>query len=168
MRFGRMLVVKFSHRVGEGTKARRCFVCLCDCGVTKTVRLADLVAGKIVSCGCYGKEVSSRLLFKHGLKNTPEYTSYRGMLNRCYQKKHRSYYRYGGRGIGVCPQWRHDFLQFLKDMGPRPKGLSLDRINNEGNYEPNNCRWATAVEQARNRRKRSKKGAMCLLGRKVT
>ena len=89
--------------------------------------------------------------FKHGWYGTATYHAWNGMINRCTQPKMKHYKHYGGRGISVCPEWR-DFRNFLRDMGPRPEGMSLDRINNDGNYEPGNCRWTTREEQRRNRR----------------
>jgi len=89
---------------------------------------------------------------KHGMSKTTEYRIWTAMIQRCHNKKTPSYRSYGKRGIQVCDSWRKSFLAFFADMGPRPAGLSLDRINNDGNYEPANCRWATKHEQARNRR----------------
>ena len=89
--------------------------------------------------------------FLAGRPKTVEYTLWRSMINRCYNTKVQNYHYYGGRGIMVCPRWRHDYLAFLADVGRRPApGLSLDRINNDGNYEPGNVRWATRSQQARN------------------
>lgn len=89
----------------------------------------------------------------HRRRHTPEYTVWAGMVQRCEDVKCKSYPRYGGRGIKVCKQWRYSFVAFVRDVGPRPSPQhSLDRINNNGNYEPGNCRWATAQEQQRNSR----------------
>jgi hypothetical protein len=118
--------------------------CLCDCGNSTIIRSADLVRGKTRSCGCLKKEIQigHKYNLKHGhhLSEKPSttYVSWMGMKQRCIDPKHISYPRYGGRGIAVCTRWM-DFENFLNDMGERPAGLSLDRIDNEGNYESNNC-----------------------------
>lgn len=113
--------------------------------------------GNTKSCGCYHKKRVSETstgrskTYSHGKCNTPEYYSWASMKSRCYNKQAHNYKYWGGRGIRVCPQWEK-FENFLADMGPRPKGTTLDRVNNDGNYEPSNCRWATSLEQNNNRR----------------
>jgi hypothetical protein len=155
--FGRLTVLSEAQQIGY----ERYWLCICKCGTQKTARQTDLKSGGTSSCGCFRKEVSRKKLFVHGLKDTKEYTSYRGMLNRCYQESHIGYKNYGGRGITVCARWRHDFLAFLNDMGFRPEGCSLDRIDVDGNYEPSNCRWASRQQQAENQRPKKKRITEC-------
>lgn len=135
--------------------------CRCDCGKEKTVRSSRLVGGTTTSCGCYRTEINRATGKKvgglnkiHGAKGTPEYTCWRGMMQRTNDPNHEHYKYYGGRGIKVCKRWK-EFANFLADMGPKPKGKTLDRFpNNDGNYEPGNCRWASWKEQASTRRRR--------------
>ena len=162
-RYGRLTVtaVVFSKR---RTHAK----CLCDCGNTKTVLEYNLKAGHSQSCGCLisdtAREMSRRpgwldharaAHFKHGLCNTRQYFVWRNMISRCESPSSTGYKYYGVRGISVCNRWRKSFRDFLSDMGPPPssvKKYSIGRINNDGNYEPSNCRWETYNQQARNRR----------------
>lgn len=124
--------------------------CRCDCGAIKVVAAGRLRSGRAISCGCYKK---SRTRF--GLSHTTEFTIWSGMLKRCTIKSRRDYANYGARGITVCERWsgEHGFVNFLSDMGLRPSSeFSIDRIDNDGNYSPDNCRWATAHQQHRNKR----------------
>lgn len=148
--FGRLTVL---HREGteitpNGTK-RPVWLCLCICGVKHKVQGHLLRGGLTTSCGCYRRELPSPAK-THGMSKTPAYQSWRGMWERCTNPQHSSYTNYGGRGVAVWEGWR-SFERFYLDMGPRPKGTSLDRFPDPlGNYEPTNCRWASSGEQARN------------------
>lgn len=120
--------------------------CLCDCGNRVIIQGNKLRSGRTKSCGCIVK-------VKKGLSTSPEYGTWSSMIQRCYDSKCRSYKNYGGRGITVCERWKSSFFNFLEDMGKRPIEKTLDRINNDGNYEFSNCKWSTKSEQAQNRRK---------------
>lgn len=126
--------------------------CSCTCGNYSVVGTGNLRTGKTKSCGCFYTESRTRTNRKHGLSGLPEYIIWKAMRRRCNNPNNGDYKYYGGRGISVCPRWG-DFLAFITDMGPRPSsGHSIDRINVDGNYEPENCRWATADIQSQNRR----------------
>jgi hypothetical protein len=158
--FGRLVVVDLAER-GEHNKPAR-WNCLCDCGNSVVVRGSALRNHTTRSCGCLQKQHAKQLartsLAKHGhtargLKS-PEYFSWCAMIQRCTNPKNNRYAIYGGRGISVCSRWTEEkgFDHFLSDMGPRPKGMTLDREETNGNYEPDNCRWATRSTQMKNRR----------------
>lgn len=145
--FGRLLVVAKSPSKGKNS----CWICRCECGNTKIIRADLLLKGVTTSCGCRAREVASALMRRHGMSKTPEYIAYQSMKSRCDDPNNVAYPSHGGRGISVCEMWQNSFENFYADMGPRPsKKHSLDRKNNDGNYEPDNCRWATASMQARN------------------
>lgn len=126
--------------------------CLCDCGENKLIRIDILEAGGAKSCG----HQRSRVREEHGRSYDKTYRVWRSMKLRCGNPKDRQFKNYGARGIKVCERWLHSYANFMADMGPRPEGLTLDRKNNNGNYEPDNCRWATTKEQGRNMRKTRK------------
>lgn len=125
--------------------------CLCDCGKTTIVCTSNVRHGQVKSCGCLNKELHDARNITHGKTNTPEYIIWSAMKQRCLYEKGHKWVNYGGRGITICERWLC-FSNFYEDMGPRPSNKhSLDRINNDGNYEPSNCRWATNTEQCNNR-----------------
>ena len=146
--FGRLTVI-------GRAEPRRFWLCKCACGTLKNIRHDHLVDGRVRSCGCLGRESTGQRSLTHGHTRqrtlTPEYESWASMLSRCRNPNATQYKWYGGKGIKVCDRWQ-SFENFLADMGTRPEGTSLDRIDPYGNYEPSNCRWADRLEQRRNQR----------------
>jgi hypothetical protein len=148
-RFGRLTVI---HRVYSSYAARPTWFCQCDCGNSKIVRGANLKTGSVASCGCLVKERIISMNTTHGLSHVPEYNVWTGMIKRCHVPSNKDYPRYGGRGITVCDRWKESFEDFYLDMGPRPSAEhSIEREDNSKGYGPGNCKWATPVEQTRNR-----------------
>jgi hypothetical protein len=156
--FGRLTAISFA---GRNTRGASLWNCRCICGNECVVRLSNLQSGNTKSCGCLAR--NSRMTpwhLTHGesgcggtRRPSPEYAAWQQMQQRCYNKDYPCYLNYGSRGISVCSEWRKSYPAFLKDVGRRPSPKhSLDRIDNDGNYEPGNVRWATAAEQARNHR----------------
>lgn len=149
-RFGRLTVLSFSH-LGKHNKAH--WLCRCDCGTERTFVGSYLRNGDTKSCGCLFRETAIDKLppARHGMSQTPLHRTWSSMLERCNNPNNNSYRHYGGRGITVCDEW-HIFENFYADMGNRPKGYSLDRIDNNKGYYKENCRWATNLEQSNNKR----------------
>ena len=174
-RYGRLTVISEMRLPNTPGRARHGFttgqlgaLCRCDCGNELAVSANRLVSGNTQSCGCLKVEVASSRLpamseanKTHGLSGKakhPLYETWHGMMMRCYDEQHAFYHRYGGRGITVCQPW-HDPALFIAEvealLGPKPAGMTLDRVNNDGNYEPGNIRWATQMQQVHNRQPRS-------------
>lgn len=146
-RFGRLVVVR---PLGTRNKKVR-WLCLCDCGRENIVATGSLRSGHIASCGCLYTDTRGTSTATHRLSGTPEHRVWKNMITRCENPARDFYPRYGGRGIKVCPAWRASFQRFLDDMGPRPSAKhSIDRIHNDCDYSPANCRWATSEEQGQN------------------
>jgi hypothetical protein len=147
-RVGRLVVVEFAGTCRDGAL----WLCQCDCGEMVVRQRTTLKLARSKSCGCIGRE-SRATRGGESARSHVEYVCWRAMIARCEQRNHPNYRYYGGRGITVCERWRASFDDFVADMGPRPSAAhSVERNNNDGNYEPSNCRWATKIEQMRNRR----------------
>lgn len=141
--FGKLTVINFA---GRHKKVSR-WNCRCQCGSETVVQASNLKTGHTQTCGC----------INHGLSNSGAYSSWVSMRQRCNNENSSDFHNYGGRGITVCPEWQNSFETFYADMGDRPEGRTLDRKNNELGYSRDNCRWATAVEQANNKRRSTRK-----------
>lgn len=156
----------YKAKINKMWKGHKWYYCECTCGGFIIVRGYSLINKNTKSCGCRNHKKS----ITHGLSNTPEWQTWIGMKGRCLNPNHADYPNYGGRGIEICSQWINDLHHFIKDMGYRPHGYTLDRIDVNGNYSPDNCRWATYSCQNNNRRlwSNSTKKLDELLHRKVT
>jgi len=153
-RFGRLIIISTFKNNG-----RQYCKCACDCGTTKDIRADAIKAGVTVSCGCYGREARLKATRKHGLSKCskdkhPLYVVWDGIIQRCTNPNNQAYPLYGSRGIKVCNDWRNDFLTFYKWAinNGYVKGKMIDRIDNYSGYSPDNCRWVTTAESARNKR----------------
>jgi hypothetical protein len=151
----RFTIIRVAAQSKKGISA---YLCRCICGTERLIPAYRI--GKTQSCGCLQREISRQVTAQRNLKHghhiggpSKTYRSWQNMLTRCENPKYIQYADYGGRGIKVCKRW-HKFKNFLADMGERPAGRSLDRYDNDKNYTPDNCRWATPKQQANNRRDR--------------
>lgn len=147
-KYGRLTVIRRAT-LGKNYK----LLCLCECGKETEVSVPSLRSGYTKSCGCLKKETATINSTKHGGHGSTEYRTWQAMIRRCTDKNHKNYTDYGGRGIAVCNRWLEGYSNFLEDMGIRPtKDHSIERIDNNGNYEKDNCKWETKINQGRNRR----------------
>ena len=165
LRFGRLVVTAPAGRTKHGKPT---WLCRCDCGSDHVVVGANLRSGNSQSCGCLQREEAGARALTHGhaagVGVSPTYQTWTGMIQRCTNPERKHWERYGGRGISVCTEWAASFESFLADMGERPEGTSIDRIDGNGNYEPGNCRWATPAEQEANKARRPDFDTHCVNG----
>ena len=146
--FGRLVIIA----PAESRKKHTFWLCECSCGTIKEISAHDLTSGRTISCGCQKSESTAFRNFVHGAVGTREYRIWKGMRQRCLNANNPGFINYGGRGIFICDRWINSFANFISDMGPCPEGLSIERVNNNGWYEPSNCKWATPKEQRANQR----------------
>lgn len=154
LRFGRLVVLAYSHRhTSPSGGGKAMWHCRCDCGNAVVASGSNLRGGNTTSCGCFRVEVTTANNTTHGQSKSGEYHSWFAMKQRCTNSKSAMYHLYGGRGISVCERWTDSFEDFLQDMGPKPTpNHSIERRENSGNYEPDNCHWATTKQQNNNQR----------------
>lgn len=152
-RYGRLVIVSEAQKhTSPSGQTQRCFCVKCDCGTELIVPLSSMRSGNTTSCGCFHREVAAETDHTtHGMTRTPTYRSWQAMRERVVDPRPKVARVYRDRGITVCARWE-DFVLFVTDMGPRPQGTTLDRIDNSKGYEPSNCRWATAAIQGLNKR----------------
>lgn len=154
MRFGRLMALSYEKKK-SGNRKRIFWLCRCDCGKTSIVHSDVLTRNVVKSCGCLRAEVTRKRSLRHGgsvgYKECKEYKAWSHAKSRCYNPNDLKYKNYGARGIKMCDKWLNDYNAFWEDMGKCPDGLTLDRIDVHGNYEPSNCHWATSMVQGRHR-----------------
>lgn len=144
-----LTIKSFSHKKGT----HKYYNCKCICGTSKVVRINDLRSGNTKSCGCYKSKTTSKRISTHGMSKTKLYKKWKDMRRRCNNPNRKCYKNYGGRGIKVCKEWEEDFMNFYNWAMENgyDEDLTIDRVDNDGNYEPNNCRWITRKEQNNNK-----------------
>lgn len=149
-RFGRLVVIRKTNIRSQSRHIK--WSCICDCGNEISIISSSLKSGNTQSCGCLNID-NLKQRKTHSRSHIPEYHSWNSMKGRCLNLNNLAYHNYGGRGIKVCDRWLNSFENFYEDMGPKPSPKhSIDRVNNDGHYEPSNCKWATSQEQNNNRR----------------
>lgn len=148
-RFGKLTAM---HPTASRKRKAIVWIFACDCGYLVEASGRKVREGSPRSCKTCSVKLQSEKVRTHGMSSTREFRSWQACIQRCVNERYSNYHNYGGRGIKVCERWRNSFMDFLEDMGSRPAGKSLDRINNDGDYEPSNCCWSSAKQQNNNRR----------------